>query len=154
MDRRQWHWLVLLTFALVASTVTAHAQRVVLPAPPPAGSQPAWLDNFVTQRFVEWQQLERDWRATSAQRGSSAFAPRALAICAHALDLPQEGQPQPGMRARILNESCPAALDAAAQCYASVRTTFGERRWLRGFERAQGQGAQGCGDAQLRAALT
>ena len=52
--------LALLVWAAVAS---AQGPRVILPAPAPEGPQPAWLDNAVTRRFMEWQELDREWRS-------------------------------------------------------------------------------------------
>ena len=138
--------LALLVWTAVAS---AQGPRVILPAPAPEGPQPAWLDNAVTLRFMEWQELDREWRSASAHREDAAFVTKALTVCTRALELPEEGQPQPGMRARIVSESCGAALGTAAACY--TRRTAGDhgRRWTRGFTLSWTTHTDDCGPLRM-----
>lgn len=123
-------------------------ERVVIPAPASTAPPPAWLDNAVTRRFVAWQKLDAEWKALSAARSQSDFVSQAARICLAAAEMPREGEPQPGMRARLLKEACGGALSVLSECYARAGHAVSHVAWQREFAFELPARTQACGSAQ------
>ncbi len=133
--------LVALALVLLSGAPSAGAQeQVVIPAPPPAGDVPTWLDNPTTRRFMEWQELERRWHGLKGT-APAYLASSAAELCLKARDLPREGEPQPGLRARLLRETCAAAINAQLECYDRRAPNVS---WQRGFIRVEAASDKRC----------
>lgn len=106
---------------------------MIVPAPAPGTAAEPWIDNATTVRFVEWENLERQWETVRADKADQTFARAAATVCLKAASLPTEGEGRPGRRAALMQSACTDGLVAVLACYGE--TSVASDVWTVGFER-------------------